>query len=618
MENTQSYTFKAETKQLLNILVHSLYKDKEVFLRELLSNASDAINRLKFEMLTNSDIYDADKELKINIKTDAEKKTITITDSGIGMNHDEIIDHLGTIAQSGARRFIEKAKEQNGDPSQMIGQFGVGFYSVFMVAKSVKVTSRSFRKQDAPVRWIANGDETYEVGSAEKLTRGTTVEITLKEEYAEFAEEFRLREIIHKHSDYISFPIYLGDEEKPANKQTAMWRANKKELTSEQYNDFYRSFTMDFEEPVHYFHNVTDAPVQLYSMLFFPAKAERSMFSLRKEDGLKLYSRNILIDEYNKDLLPEYLRFVQGVVDSEDLPLNVSRETIQSSALLPGLRKVLTNQVFKEFETLAKNDPEKYITFWKEFGVFLKQGIAMNAAETDKILPLLRIHTSTQADGWSSLDEYIARQPATEGDAEKNIYYIVGDDPRSIMYSPHLDQYKSREIEVLLLAEPIDSFMLMGVNKYKDFDFKNIANHELDKPEEEKAENKSADTPIQQGLLDLFKMALADKVADVRASTRLSKSVARLVDMDGGMNPEMQRVYKYLGKDFEQPKKILEINTSHPLVSGIENVADEDLRKKLIDQVLDSAMLLDGSMPDPAQMVNRIQELMSELVKKES
>ena len=616
MENSQSYSFKAETKQLLNILIHSLYKDKEVFLRELLSNASDAINRLKFEMLTNPDVYDSDKELKINIKVDKDAKTITISDTGIGMNREEIIDHLGTIAQSGARRFIEQAKEQKLDPSQMIGQFGVGFYSVFMVAEQVIVTSRSFRREDAPVRWMATGDETYEVAPAEKLTRGTTIEIKLKEEYADFAEEFRLREIIHKHSDYIGFPIFLGDDDKQVNKQSAMWRSNKKDLTTEAYTDFYRQMTMDFNEPIHTFHNVTDAPVQLYSMLFIPAKAEKSMFSLRKEDGLKLYSRNILIDDYNKDLLPEYLRFVQGVVDSEDLPLNVSRETIQSSGLLPGLRKVLTGQVFKELENLAKNDTEKYLTFWKEFGVFLKQGIAMNASEVDRIMPLLRFHTSTQGEAWSSLDEYIERLPATEDD-EKAIYYIVGDDPRAIMYSPHLDDFKSRNIEVLLLTEPIDSFMLMGMNKYKEIDFKNIASAEMDKKEAETEEEKKEEAPEQKGLLDLFRQTLGEQVAEVRASTRLSNSVARLVDVDGGMNPEMQRVYKYLGREFEQPKKILEVNTAHPLVAGISEMHDQPgLQAKLINQVLDSALLLDGGAPDPAAMVQRIQELMSELVKR--
>jgi len=618
MENTQSYTFKAETKQLLNILIHSLYKDKEVFLRELLSNASDALNRLKFELLTNKDVVDVEKELAIHISVDKDKKLITISDNGIGMNRAEIVENLGTIAQSGARNFIELAKQQSSDFSQVIGQFGVGFYSVFMVADSVKVTSRSFSPADTAVQWTASGDETFEVADSNKQDRGTTIEISLKDEFSEFADEYRLREIVHKHSDFIGFPIFIGSDEKQVNKQTAMWRTNKKELTDEQYKDFYRQFTLDFDEPIHTFHNITDAPVQLYSLMFFPSKAERSMFSTRKDDGVKLYSRNILIDEYNKDLLPEYFRFVQGVVDSEDLPLNVSRETIQSSGLLPGLKKVLTGQVFKELENMAKNDSEKYLAFWKEFGLFLKQGIAMNAPEVDKITPLLRFHTSTQEETWTTLDEYIARQPEAAPDVAKHIYYIVGDDPRSIMFSPHLDHYKSQNIEVLLLTEPIDSFMLMGLTKYKEIELKNIAaSDEVKTDEEKKEEKEKAETGENKGLIDVFKSVLGEKVADVRVSSTLSTSVARLVDEDGGMNQEMQRVYRYLGKDFDQPKKVLEINTTHPLVEGINALTGQaELQAKLIEQVLDSASILEGVTPDPAKMVQRIQELMSVILEK--
>lgn len=620
MVNTQSYTFKAETRQLLNILIHSLYKDKEVFLRELLSNASDALNRLKFELLTNQEVLDFDKELAIRILVDKDKKLLTIKDNGIGMSRTEIVENLGTIAQSGARSFIEMASERKADITQMIGQFGVGFYSVFMVADLVTVTSRSFRLTDAAVQWTANGEETFEVSDAVKEDRGTSIEIQLKTEFAEFADEYRIREIIHKHSDFIGFPIFVGNDEKQVNKQTALWRTNKKDLTDEQYKDFYRQFTLDFEEPTHTFHNITDAPVQLYSLMYFPSKAERSMFSIRKEDGIKLYSRNILIDEYNKDLLPEYLRFVQGVVDSEDLPLNVSRETIQSSGLLPGLKKVLTGQVFKELENMAKNEPEKYTSFWKEFGVFLKQGIAMNAQEIERITPLLRFHTSTQEETWSTLDDYIARRSQSGDETAKHIYYIVGDDPRSIMFSPHLDHYKSRNIEVLLMSEPIDSFMLMGLSKYKDHDLKNIAASEDVRTEEEKKEEKGEpEGEESKSLTALFKSVLGEKVADVRISKQLSTSIARLLDENGEMNPEMQRVYRYLGKDFDQPKKVLEINSGHPLVLGINSLSDKpDLQAKMIEQVYDSASILEGVTPDPARMVQRIQELMGVILEKNS
>ena len=613
MEKSQSYTFKAETKQLLNILIHSLYKDKEVFLRELLSNASDALNRLKFELLTNQNIIDPDAELKIKIETNNKKKTITISDNGIGMDREEIITNLGTIAQSGARNFIDLAKQQNTDITQMIGQFGVGFYSVFMVADKVTVTSRSYRPDAQAVIWEAEGDETFNVSDAEKSDRGTRIEIHLKNEFKEFTEEFRIKEIIKKHSDFIGFPIFVGSDEKQANQQSALWRTPKKEIEPEKYSDFYRQFTLDFEEPLHTFHNVTDAPVQLYSLLFIPGKAERSMFSLRKEDGLKLYSRNILIDEYNKDLLPEYLRFVQGVIDSEDLPLNVSRETIQSSGLLPGLKKVLTNLVLKELESMAKKDSERYNKFWREFGPFLKQGISMNADESKKIFPLLRFHTSLKPEDWNTLDEIVERADKEQ----KVIHYLLGDDPRSILHSPHLDYFIKNEIEVILLSEPMDSFMLMGMESYKDHQLKNIATAQKEEPKNnsEDDESKSEELiPEDEKMLSLFKDVLGDKVANVTISKSLSSSVARLVDADGAMNPEMQRVYRYLGKEFEQPKKVLEINKDHVLIRGILSQEDEGLKHTLIEQVFDSAAIIDGYYPDPAKLVERIQTLMGKVI----
>ena len=405
----ESYTFKAETRQLLNILIHSLYKDREVFLRELLSNASDALNRIRFEMLTDHQVLDPGVELRVHITADKENRLLTIQDTGIGMTRDEIIENLGTIAQSGARKFMQATQAKQADFAQVIGQFGVGFYSVFMVADWVRVTSRSYKPRAKAVSWYATGENNFEVSAAEMSERGTKVEVKLKEDAAEFAEEYRLKEIIHKHSDYIGFPIYLGDGNEPENKQSSLWRKPKQEVTEEQYKDFYRQVTLDFEEPLLHIHMITDVPVQLYALLYIPRKAERAIFSLRKQDGLKLYSRNILIDEYNQDLLPEYLRFMQGVVDSEDLPLNVSRETIQSTGLMAGLKKVLTNQVIKDLESLAAKEPEKYLEFWQEFGGYIKQGVAMAPVEADPLYPLLRFKTSLQPETWSSLEEYVGR-----------------------------------------------------------------------------------------------------------------------------------------------------------------------------------------------------------------
>lgn len=602
----QSFHFKAETRQLLNILIHSLYKDREVFLRELLSNASDALNRLRFEMVTNQDVLDPAAELAICIRVDKEARMLTIQDTGIGMTGEEIIENLGTIAQSGARKFLEATKEKNADLTQVIGQFGVGFYSVFMVAEWVRVTSRSYRKDAQAVSWYATGEENYEVSAAQMNERGTKVEIKLKEDAAEFADEYRLKNIIHKHSEYIGFPIYVGEEKQPVNKQTSIWRMSKQSVTPEQYKDFYKQLTLDFEDPLLHTHIITDAPVQLYALLYVPGKSERGIFALRREDGLKLYSRNILIDEYNKDLLPEHLRFVQGVVDSEDLPLNVSRETVQATGLMARLKKVITGQIMKELENLAKNDAEKYQTFWKEFGVYLKQGVATNLQDVESIQPLLRFKTNLHPDTWSSFEDYVGRMKPEQ----KVIYFIVGEDSKSVLRSPHLDYFQQQGMEVLLLTEPIDSFMLMGLRKYKDYELQNVAQAEIgEQPKESETQEQIAEADFSK-LIERFKQVLGERVTDVRSSKRLSQSVARLVDAEGALNPELQRVYKYLGKEYEVPKKILELNPSHTILKKLLSTdPDSELQTLIIEQIYDSALLVEGLHPDPSSMAPRVQQL---------
>lgn len=609
-EEAQQYSFKAETKQILNILIHSLYKDREVFLRELISNASDALNRFRFAMLTERNVLDPDTELCIRLSINKEERMITLQDSGIGMTKDEIVENLGTIAQSGAREFLELAREQQDNLAQIIGQFGVGFYSVFMVAEWVRVTSRSYKPRAKATSWFATGEDNFQVASADKAERGTKIEIKLKEEAAEFAEESRLREIIRKHSDFVSFPIYLGESEEQVNQRTAIWRTSRQEVEDEQYDEFYRQLTLELEKPLKHIHLVTDAPLQVYALLYIPGKEERGLLSLRKEDGLKLYSRNILIDEYAKDLLPEYLRFIQGVVDSEDLPLNVSRETVQATGMMARLKKILSGQVFRELEDLAQKDPEKYRVFWQEFGGYLKQGVATQPAEAEKIYPFLRFRTSLNPESWSSLDDYVERMSA-----EQNvIHYLVGDDPKSILRSPHLDYYQTQGMEVLLLTDPIDSFMLMGLRKYKEHELKNVA---LAAPEEEKTkkdepeEEKKVSTENFDQVIERFKQQLGERVLDVRGSNRLSRSVARLVDPEGSLNPELQRVYRYLEKDYEIPKKILELNPASQMLSNLLGLEPEsDLHKLVIEQIYESALLVEGLHPDPAGIVPRIQELM--------
>ncbi|RME08320.1 MAG: molecular chaperone HtpG, partial [Anaerolineae bacterium] len=603
-EASKPIAFKAEIKQLLDILIHSLYTEREIFLRELISNASDALTRMDFIMLTEHDVREPEAELAIRISVDEQEKIITINDSGVGMTRDELTTNLGTIAQSGARAFLEAAG-QDGDGQRLadlIGQFGVGFYSVFMVAEWVRVTSLSYKPRTRAASWYATGDDTFTVGPAEKEHRGTTIEIKLKEDAYEFASEARLREIIKRHSDYIRYPIYLGESDEPVNRRRAIWRQSPREVKEEAYLEFYRHLTLEAEEPLAYLHFVADAPLQVYALLYIPARPERSVLSPRKEDGLKLYTRKVLIEDYTTDLLPPHFRFVQGVVDADDLPLNVSRESVQATALMARLKKILTRQMVKRLEKLAREDEEKYAQFWERFGEFIKEGVASRDPDRETLYPLLRFHSTVSPDKWISLDAYVERMK----DEQDKIYYLLGDDERSVARSPHLDYFHKYGYEVLLLTDPLDSFMLLGLRKYKDYALQNVAAPDLELPKgEEKAEENPPDTGLTDeaftALAERFKKHLGDRVSDVRPSDRLTDSVARLVDPEGSLGQEMQRVYKLVDRDFEVPKKVLELNPRHPLLKRLNELPDGDERLPLvIEQIYESALLIEGLHPDPA------------------
>jgi molecular chaperone HtpG len=608
-EQEQPYPFKAETRQLLDILIHSLYTEREIFLRELVSNASDALTRVDFEILTNRDVLDAGAELSIRISADPEEHTLTITDTGIGMTAEELVENLGTIAHSGARAFIEAAREGSTNLTDIIGQFGVGFYSAFMVAEWIRVASRSFLPEAQAASWYSTGADTYTVGPAEKAERGTTVTIQLKEDAAEFAQEARLREVIRRHSDFIPFPIYVGDDKEQANRQTALWRQNPRQVEKDAYDEFYKQLTLDFEAPLAHAHMAVDAPVQMYSLLFIPASPERGLFSLRKENGLKLYSRKVMIQEYSKDLLPEYLQFVQGVVDSEDLPLNVSRESVQSNRVMVQLRKLVTSKVVDMLSLVAKERPDDYRRFWEAFSQYIKQGVAMEQVEPESLYPLLRFRTNTHPEDWTSLLDYTGRMP----EGQPAIYYLMGDDVRSIVYSPHLDVVRRHGYEVLLLTDPVDAFMLIRLNQYGDHPLANIATAELKLPEEEAqpAEGEPAEEQDFKPLVDRFKRHLGERVSEVRTTGRLTDSPARLVDPEGSLNQEMQRVYRLLNKDYEAPKKVLEINPGHPILARLNALPeDSPVAHLVVEQIYDDALLIEGLHPDPASMISRIQKLM--------
>lgn len=613
-KTTSAMQFKAETRQLLNILIHSLYTDREIFLRELISNASDALTRVSYEMLTNRDVIDPEAELAIHLNVDEKERTLTVEDSGIGMNAAELAENLGTIAHSGAKAFLEAARDSKADLTNIIGQFGVGFYSAFMVAESIQVFSRSYRKDDLAAVWTSDGTETFTVEPTEKTNRGSRVVIKLKEDAAEFLKEYRLREIVRKHSEYVPFPIYIGESSEQVNQQTAIWRQTPRDVKTEEYQNFYKQFTLDSDAPLTQTHMVVDAPVQMYALLFVPAHLpENQPLYLRRDAGLRLYARKVLIQDSCKDLLPEYLRFMQGVVDTEDLPLNVSRETVQSNRVMAQLKKLVTNRSIETIKTLAKDSPEEYGRFWSEMGHLIKEGVATEQTEGEALYPLLRFHSLQHPDEWISLDDVIAAMKP----GQKHLYYILGDDPQSIAHSPHLDYFRKHQVDVLMMTDAIDSFMLLRLTEYQEHSLMNVASAKLelpDLPADETSEEKPAEDISAEKLSALsirFKTILGDRVTDVKITDRLTDSPARLVDPEDALNPEMQRVYRLLEKDYAVPKKILEINTHHLLLMRMSELDSDDSRVKLVvEQIYEDALLIEGLHPDPSSMIQRIQDLM--------
>lgn len=615
----ESFTFQAEIRQLLYTLVHSLYTEREIFLRELISNASDALNRMQFELLTNRDVRDVDAQLAIEIEANEEAGTLTIRDTGVGMTRQELIENLGTISKSGVRAFLEQAKSTNGHiATDLIGQFGVGFYSIFMVADEVVVNTLSYQPDSQAYRWISRGEESYEIEEGDKDVRGTEVILKLKDDAKDFLKEYTLRKIIQTHSNYIAFPIYIGESEEPANARQAIWRRPASEVSDEDYHNFYRALTMDFEAPLAHIHTSADAPVQYYALLYLPAKAERNMFSLRKEPGLQLYARKVLIQDYCTDLLPEYLYFVQGAVDSEDLPLNVSRETVQANKLMAGLKKAITGRILRYLNDLAKNDVEKYAAFWAEFGPFLKQGMIADPDNRDRLQALLRFYSTRSEDTLTSLQDYVERMQEVENQQE--IYYVLGDSKSVASHSPHLDPFRERGIEVLYFTETVDSFLINSLFEFNGHKLRNVDDESLDlseigSPQEPEATNESLEEDSLEDVRSRFADILGDRVQSVRISKVLTgNNPARLVSPEGTLDRHTQRVYRLLERDYEVPRKILELNPRHTLMHNLANLMQADAENPLVEvtveQIYENALLLDGLHPNPAEMVSRIQALM--------
>ncbi len=644
VEKPESLEYRTEVKQLLDILAHSLYTDREIFLRELISNASDALNRLQFESLTNADVVDPNAELAIWIEVDPEAKTLVIRDSGIGMNREELISNLGTIAHSGAKNFLQNADKAQASVEEIIGQFGVGFYSVFMVAKEVKVVSRSYRAEDHAWSWVSQGDSSFTIEPAEETARGTSIHIQLKEEDGEFADGWRIEQIVKKHSDYVSFPIYLvekdeegdaqkeegqeeGQEEKKKepriiNRRTALWRQSPSKVEEAEYNEFYKQLSFDTNDPLMHVHMVADMPVNVRAMLFVPSKRERGMMQRRPENGLRLYSRKILIQNSNQDLLPDHYRFVDGVVDSDDLPLNVSREMVQSNPVMRQLKRALTNRLNRALKELADEQPEKYVTFWEEFGVFVKEGVASDPSSQETLVELLRFRSSKSDGKWLSLAEYVGRMKADQA----AIYYVLGEDLKSAARSPHLDVFRKQEIEVLYLVDPIDGWAMAMLREAHGKPLRNVDDAGLELPADEDAASDESTPALDQSAFDqLIARAvqlLGDKVRGVQEGKQLVDSPVRLVSPADSFDRDLQRVLRLTEESYEAPKKLLELNRRHPMIVNlgqmIERGGDNSANDALIDatllQLFDNALLLEGLHANPVDMVERIQLLMAEAV----
>ncbi|MBI4670437.1 MAG: molecular chaperone HtpG [Chloroflexi bacterium] len=627
--DSSTYTFKAEVKQLLYILAHSLYKERDIFLRELISNASDALTRMHFEMLTNRAVREPDAELAIHIESpavtgapeatgDAPKKLV-IKDSGIGMTRAELAQNLGTIAQSGAREFLEQVGAGKLDPSDMIGQFGVGFYAVFMVADEVRVVSRSYLLDAEPAAWISNGGEQFRIEPAEKTDRGTEIHITLKKDADEFAQAWKLKQVIKKHSDFVRFPIYVGTER--ANQQASLWRKNPSEVKAEDYKHFYQQLTLDFQEPLATIHFSADVPVNIRALLFIPAQREKHILAARKEPGLLLYSHNVLIQEYCTDLLPKWLGLVDGVVDSEDLPLNVSRETVQNNRLMQQLAKVLRGRVLRELKRIAENDAEKYAKFWDEFGRTFREAIATDPEAKEDVLPLFRYGSSTSDGKLISLDGYIQRMQPDQQD----IYFVLGDDAKSVAHSPHLDPFKARALEVLYWVDPLDALIAPLLTEDQGKKFRNIDDAELELPEEKQEDKAEEETTTPEFdfnvLLGRFTQVLGERVLDVRPSRVLKDSPVRLVSPKDDKDRERERLNRYFDKEYKVPKKIMELNRNHPLIANLARTLHDKPGAELIDltieQLYDSALVQEGLHPNPVEMLPRIQKLMELAVEQE-
>ncbi len=599
MAEATTHEFQAEVRQLLDLVIHNLYSDKEIFLRELISNASDALDRARVTRLSTEGMRPADGEPTISISVDTEAKTITVSDNGVGLTADQAREHLGTIAHSGTKAFAKALEE--GTEHDLIGQFGVGFYSALMVAERVEVDSLSIEPEAEPIHWSTSGTQSYELGPGTRETPGTAVTLHLRESDQDFADADRLRAIIRKHSEYISYPIKLEDVQ--VNEPTALWARQPSEVEDDEYKSFYKHLSHDWLEPASWLHFHADAPLQFKSVLFFP---ERRPMDLDWTDGqrhLKLYAKRVLILDEARDLLPQYLRFVRGVVDSEDIQLNVSREMVQKTPIVEKIKKQLTGRVLRHLKSWAKRDEDGYERFWKEFGATLKEGVHTDPDHKKRLLPLLRFNTTRHSDGEGliSLKDYLEAMP----EDQDTIWYLTGPDRATCERSPHLEAFREKGWEVLLLTDHVDEWLVGSLAEYEDKPLKSVSRGDL---ELEKGEDESG---LSEGLVGWLSELLEDEVKSVRASGRLTRSASVLVDDEYGLSANMERILRQARQDVPASQRILEINPKHPLVKALEGLRAKDRPEAEVlgRLLLDKAQLVEGQVGDPAGLVERLETL---------
>jgi molecular chaperone HtpG len=607
--------FQTEVRQLLQLMIHSLYSNKEIFLRELISNASDAADKLRFEALEAPDLQKDDPELRIRISSDKEAGTLSISDNGIGMSREELIDNLGTIARSGTAEFLQQMTGDDKKDAQLIGQFGVGFYSAFIVADRVEVISRKagLDSTDA-VRWESEGQGEFTIENADSAARGTTVTLHLKDDEKEFLDSFRLEALIRKYSDHIAFPVLLeketeegGTEESAVNSATALWTRSRTDVSDDEYKEFYKHLAHDFTDPLAWSHNRVEGKREYTSLLFIPSAAPYDLWNREAPKGLKLYVQRVFIMDDAEQFLPLYLRFVKGVVDSTDLPLNVSRELLQQNPDLDAMRSALTRRVVDMLGKLAKSDTDEYASFWREFGTTIKEGIIEDQQNNKKLMQLLRFSTTKSKS--EAQDQSLADYLSRAADGQDKIYYLVGDNYENVKSSPHLEQLREKGLEVLLLHDRIDPWVVDHLREFEGKEFQDVGRGQLSLPEGEGEITQDAINDEHGPLLEKIRKSLNDKVETVNVSQRLVDSPACVVTSDKDLGPQLRRMLEASGQELPETKPVLEINIDHPLVTRLSAETDDARFGELSHIVLDHALLAEGAQLDnPAEYVRRMNQ----------